>query len=662
MKRLILLTAAAGLFCLAVFLLIHWGPADVRVHADEPLPPPVPGEPLALAVAAENNADYAQAESIYRAIISSYPGTAEAWTSQARLVSIKLALKEWDQAVTECDILIAQGPDHPDLAATVLETARVLSKSGKTKKAIRLFEYHVGRWPDSSATLEIKKELALLYARSGNPAVDSLFQELQNTLPPSDDLAELTAGIGAAIFARAREQQSREAYATALGYLQTAEQMYQTNTPSWNTERRAIQARQRIIQAYRAMNDRLAAGLAEDQLLAAYACRDSEHALADALCVLADEHRASDSHARACELYQHALSYCPGSARTCDLMTGLARSSIALADYDTAQRMVNQLATSYSAQADFIRRMNEIAWDYHVAKQNELAEGIYRYVVDNFGDRKEAVFSQSALVIVKYVTGQDEVAAAELTRLFDGFPDNKRKPAALKQVAQACEGLKKYRQAAQAYRLMLQLTSDPLEAERVTLDYIGATMRAIQTQEDAEALLQYCLEVLKTRPTNPTLVHDAVGSPVRGFGRIAILTGRKSLSIEAADRLMAALDPDAPEYQHALARHVRAWAFSWNRQAEEAIRQMVNLADDYAGTTDKNVERLCATSLGHAYGYALANLGRPDLAQQYLDQIRSRWPDGRHESVIELYTTHVPASVKKLAEQGAAIMQGKPEQ
>jgi len=533
-------------------------------------------------------------------------------------------------------------PPEVDLSAE-LELAAQLIDGQEYAQAEDFYRDIIDYYPDSDYAIEARGGLVRLvkeYADLGElTRVDDLALVLEAAMPPGDalgaELAETLHGIGG----------SAEDRSEALAYLQQAERLYRAHVPSWPTDGRAITARRAIIDAFRSLDREAEAVLAEDELMADYACGEGATTLAGQLCLLADRYRRiPGSQVRANVLYRHALDNCPGNDEEMDLWTGLARSGVAMGDYAIVQDAADQLIATQFGRPGFTDRMSVIGRECRRDGNYAMAESIYRYVVENVTADMDAdaVLSQSSLVIVLYESGDTEAAAAELDLLIEQFPPEiwTRKSTALSVVAGVYRRARSNETAEKLYRMALDLTpADSGHYPRLKLAHLDTRTGLVLTLDEAEELFQGFRDVIESGPSCSMLVRRAFEGALIGHLRYGARTRRMDLALDAAERLVAAYGPESSPYHQALALKEYAYALSRNGSHEESVDVLLDLVDRYGGQESEAMDRVISTVLAQAYVRTRVHLRRPEQAQAFIDEIRTRWPDGRYESKINHYVT-----------------------
>ncbi len=251
-------------------------------EGDPNLPPVVDlSADFALAAQLAETKDYAQAESIYREIIADYPGTDHAFAAQKGLALAAMARKDWDTAVSQADVLIAQYPTNPQLAQALYGIARQFDRGGKQRKAFRYYQACLEHNPSAELALEVKSKAVVFYAEAMDYATaNSMLSDLKAALPAGEDLGKIICKVGRAIsinaynHKHANEEANNDAHRLALAYFQEAEQMFQEFVPTWRTEYRAIESRFGIINSLWALDLKRDCTKAENELMAEYACEE----------------------------------------------------------------------------------------------------------------------------------------------------------------------------------------------------------------------------------------------------------------------------------------------------------------------------------------------------------------------------------------------------
>jgi len=128
------------------------------------------------------NTNYAEAEKIYRQIITDYPGTDYAYQAQKNLIMLYITTDNQPLADTAYQQLLANFSGHKDIAQAVHDIAYRYRCANKQDKANQIDQYVVETWSQSDCAVLAQMDLAKSYVNLGEmegaeAAVNKLFTD-----------------------------------------------------------------------------------------------------------------------------------------------------------------------------------------------------------------------------------------------------------------------------------------------------------------------------------------------------------------------------------------------------------------------------------------------------------------------------------------------------
>jgi len=254
----------------------------------------------------------------------------------------------------------------------------------------------------------------------------------------------------------AAEMKAAEGFYKARQYAQ-AEQVYlkivqEANSAVTTEVEAAFKARRRLPAVYLAVNQTSQARAAVVQLLADYAHHPRlPHALHEIL----DQAKLLNKTSEAGWIYQSLLTAQPGQPQAIWLKMGLAIANVHLGDDKAVDAALQNIASQHGTDERVAEAFGQVAWAYRDAKKYESAISLYQYVVDHWPSQEQALFSQRNTVLSYLALGDEANAQAATQKLLTKFAEHKDIAEAVYTAANECRNTKKYRQACDLYRCVV---------------------------------------------------------------------------------------------------------------------------------------------------------------------------------------------------------------
>jgi len=241
------------------------------------------------------NTNYAEAEKIYRQIVTDYPGTNDALEAQKQLTLIYIATDRQQEADAAFNKLLANFSGHKDIAQAVHDIAYRYRCANKQDKANQIDQYVVETWSQSDCAVLAQMDLAKSYVNLGEmegaeAAVNKLFTDFS----------------GNALIARAVHDVAQQ-YRGTQKY-EKANELYQYVVDNWPKAEHALWAQADLIKSYLALADDPNAEAAVEKLLANF---NDNPLIARAVWDTGQYYRDLKKYEMANKLYQHVVQTWP---------------------------------------------------------------------------------------------------------------------------------------------------------------------------------------------------------------------------------------------------------------------------------------------------------------------------------------------------------------
>jgi len=348
---------------------------------------------------------YDKAIELYKHIIAQWPNSADAFNAQKLIAKTNIEagdLAAADKAVAK---LLSDYSLNSGLAETIYELAREYRRSKRYSKAIELYQYIIGRWPNGKYDLESQKLIAKANIEADKLIVfDGAVATLLSDYSSNPDLTKALYDLAECCY--------------AFGKYLKAGQVYQKVLDNKPNAKRAMRSQKMLAQVNVKLGNYEVADAAVSKFCSDYT---SHKDLPDSLCDIADCYLKSKKYEKAKESYQHILDRWPNVKQALRLRTNIIESNIMLGNEAVADAAFSKLLTDFPEDEGIFQAVWSIAESYRKSERYEKAIQLYQYSLDHWPDNELAIFSQKGLVIANIYLGNDAKVKAETKKLFINF-------------------------------------------------------------------------------------------------------------------------------------------------------------------------------------------------------------------------------------------------
>jgi len=236
---------------------------------------------------------------------------------------------------------------------------------------------------------------------------------------------------------------------------ENALQIYQAVVSAYPGSNYALEAQKDIVILYIAWREQSQADEAYQNLLTSFIQKDLVSA---AVCEIGHFYRYCGKYQKAIQLYQNVLTLWPDQPQAMWAQWSLAMVAIELGDQPAAQAEIDKLVANFSANEHIATALCDAAARYRGRGQNDQANRLYQYVLDNaqnWEGTSQAMWSKAAVAIANIELGNSAAADNAVAVLIGNFPDHEHIADALCQAAHHFKDTSKYARAKQLYQYIL---------------------------------------------------------------------------------------------------------------------------------------------------------------------------------------------------------------
>ncbi len=355
-------------------------------------------EQLAQADVHWKNGNVSQAEAVYKAVVTDYPGTDYALEAQKKLVM--LYKHEPSQAEAALQKLVSDFSAHGLLAESIYEIAehhRENKSYRQFEAASQFYQYLAEHWPASPYGMRGQSGLALSSIAAGSEtaaqaAIDKLFS----------DYSEYE-GIAKAVYDVAHWYNLYWKY-------EEAKQLYQRVINNWSQTKREMWVQVDLAHSNIVNGNDTAAQTAIDELVAKIS---EEEFVAGALYDIAEHYQRLEKHARAKQVYQYVIDNRPGDYYGVWSQMGVVVSNIHLGNEAGVQVAFDKLVADFSGHEHLSDAVFYIADNYDRLKKYEKARQYYQYVLDHWPTHEHhGIWTRVHIARMNIALGEKEAGEA----------------------------------------------------------------------------------------------------------------------------------------------------------------------------------------------------------------------------------------------------------
>jgi len=365
------------------------------------------------------NTNYAEAEKIYRQIVTDYPGSDYAFAAQKDIAFLYIAWDKQPQAEAAYQQLLANFSGHKDIAQAVHDIAYRYRCENKQDKANQIDQYVVETWSQSDCAVLAQMDLAKSYVSLGEmEGAEAAFNKL------------LTDFSGNALIAKAVHDVAQE-YRGTQRY-EKANELYQYVIDNWPKAEHALWAQADLIKSNIALGDDPNTEAAVQKLLTNF---NDNPLIARAVWDTAQYYRELKKYENANRLYLHIVNNWPKAEHALWAQADLIKSYLAQGETKAAETAVDRLLTNFNDNPLIARAVWDTGQFYRDLKKYEMANKLYQHVVKTSPESEHALWAQADLVKSYLALGDDLNAEAAVRKLLSEFSGNRYKPRAIHDTA-----------------------------------------------------------------------------------------------------------------------------------------------------------------------------------------------------------------------------------
>ncbi|MHC4529605.1 MAG: tetratricopeptide repeat protein [Planctomycetota bacterium] len=393
------------------------------------------------------DADYQQAETVYKAILAADPNTDDAFAAQEKLTVLYVTWGRHAQADAAYQRLLADYSGLPGIAKAVDHVADEYRQAGNYKTARKFYRHIVANWPQAEHAAEAQRAVVLTSMLLGEGAeaeiaIEELltkFEQHQNIATAVDHLADDLRELGK--YSRARD-------------------LYQHVVSHWPQDERSIGAQGGVARANILLGAEGAAQKAIDRLTADFS---TDPRLPKVLYEIAQEYEKAKKFDEAQGVYQLVAEQHPEtkygmkgqldahkagilslveSQDDSEVQTALDGLVVDFAGHEYLPTVVYKIAVQYHVKAYSLRGKG-FAYRDQAAECFEKAATIFDRVIEEFPGSDAAPRACSSGGDCYRKVGRYEESIRCYQKVLDDHPDFEKAWKALFQIGLSYEDLKK---------------------------------------------------------------------------------------------------------------------------------------------------------------------------------------------------------------------------
>lgn len=503
--------------------------------------------------------DYEKARQLYSYAVDNWPEVQDVIWSQKNVVLSSLLLADEQSADAAIDRLVTDFYGHADIVKVFNRIAEHCREVGNYEKALDLYQYVLANWPG---------DLEALWAQEG--VVESNIV-LGNEPNAAAGLDELLSGFSSHPELATAIRHIADRYKDCRKYAE-ARSLYEYVVSNWPDDPEAMEAQEGVASANILLGDELAAREALEELVAHFWQDDN---VARAVDHVADTYRQSRKYEWAVEVYQYAIT--TWGQEAINSQAGLVKSYIALADEQACRAAVDKLTTDFAGSPNLPVALEDVVDALISSKDYEMANVVLGYLVDNWPDREQSLWSLAEMVTCNVRLGNIRAAQSIIDRMKADFSGYLSLPAALYETIESYEVARDYDQAKGICQQLIQEYPDSKYSLQAQLDIAKLDILSFVDSEqygEAQKVLDQLIYDFNDYPGLSMTVFR-LG---KGYLRKASRCQDQGLRAEAETNYAEAIgvwDRVIDELPHSqatvLAYHLAADSYCWFGQLETAL-------------------------------------------------------------------------------------------
>ncbi len=324
-------------------------------------------------------------------------------------------------------------------ASALLQQADTYKQQGNYEQAKAAYKSIVTNYPATDHALQAQKSLVMLYIEWGKePQAEAAYQELLADFSGNEQIAKAVCEI-------AHHYRSSKEY-------KKANKLYQYVVDNWPDAEHAMWSQMGVAMANISLGEPNAAAAAVDKLVADFS---GNQQIAKAVHEIAGHYRWLKKYEKSKQLCQHVIDNFPDSEQAMWSQMGVAIANISLGESNAAAAAVDKLVADFSGNKYIAQAVHEIAGHCNFLEKHEKARQLHQYVLDNFPDSEQAMWSQMGVAVSNTALGETGAAQAAVDKLLTDFSRNEQIADAVRQVANAHRKSGKYEKANELYQYVI---------------------------------------------------------------------------------------------------------------------------------------------------------------------------------------------------------------
>ena len=346
--------------------------------------------------------DSEQAEEIYREVAAGEAGTDYGLEAQEKLTCLYVKAGRRDEGQAGLAALRSGYRENSGLVRAVTHVGDAYRETGVHVKACEVYSNVISEWPGDEHAMWSQMGLTMSRISQGNDtAAEGALEQLRTGYGGQAHLSRAVCIVGDHYRELGKHSEALELYGDVL------EKWPRAEFAMWACMGEAIS------------KIRLGEG-AEGTIVKLAGDFEGQAGLPAALCSVGDEYRKLGVHNAACELYGEIIERHPESEEAFWAQQNIALSRIWLKDELGAADAVGEVL-EYSGGEDerIAGAARTIGDEYRKAEKYDEAFELYEYVVEEYGDTKEGLWSQMNLAIAEIRLGDPNADSAAEKLLAD---------------------------------------------------------------------------------------------------------------------------------------------------------------------------------------------------------------------------------------------------
>jgi TolA-binding protein len=534
-----------------------------------------------------DSARYAQAEALYKRIITDNPRTEAALDGQRSLAMLYARMGKDALLIQVCEGLIANYGQRQDLPAILGQVVDECRNANRHSAAASLCQYLVQHWPKQDKAIFHQAHLvACQVCLKDEAAANAAFEKLQTQYGDHPEYRQAVLAIGDNLRWRdIRPDVARQMYTLAA------------SGEPWPD---AILARMGLAISCIRLKDYDAAQAAIGTPQTDFS---SDTRLGQALCHIGDAYRSQRRHGDARLLYQHVIDNRSGDDYAMWSQVGVAVSAIDAKDEQTAEAAVEKLRTDHDKRADFAAAVCVVADNYRWREGFANAKDLYALGATAASNHRQGIWLQMGLAICSTCINEPNIAEAAIAKLHSQYRNDPGLAQALYEVGATFASARQYEKAIAEFNQVISTWPD---SEYVMLAKVGLGLIQVGQGDDsdAEAIFEKMLNDCRDHPKFAQAVHLMAEAH---FNRAM------ALEQEEAKRVGSA------KYAEIVRQQEQSEGVKRNYQ--KAIEKWRIIIEDLP-PSPYTVQAWYFTGVIYR-----RHLGQPEKALPYYEKVISEWPD-----------------------------------